>query len=131
MDAHTPRLQLTGETVVINRPATHAVAQGRFCLENREAVAVRGAVNAAWLEFDSGGQVLLPDLTLCDRELDLPLNQERFTLGAQASLPIQIDFVEPAYEPALGECTAVGLRLEVGGVLLEALSPVEFAHRAD
>ena len=128
MDTGIPNLQLNGELVTIHTPAARKVGQGKFCLENREGASFRATINVAWLEFGSGRQVLVSDLTVSDRERDLPLNPERFTVEAQASLPFQIDFVEPAYEPGWGECTAVGLRLEVGGTELEALSPVEFVR---
>ncbi len=130
MDLSRPNLQLTGETVIVNTPGACKVAQGIFRLENREAAPLPVAVNVAWVEFGNGWQLLLPDFAVYDLAQGLPLDPRRFTIGAQASLPIKIDFVQPAYEPDFGEWTAVGLRLEAGGVWLEALSSVEFVRRA-
>ncbi len=131
MVSSTPDLQLTGGTVTIITPGAHEVAQGMFRLENRDGGQLLGTFDTAWLEFERGRQVLLPEVIVYELSRGLPLDPQRFTIGAQASLPIEIDFVEPAYEPDFGECTAVGLRLEVGGVVLEALSPVEFVHAAN
>jgi len=129
MATSIPDVLFSGETVVID-PAAGSVSRGKFYLENRKASVFQAAVNVAWLEFGSGRQVLLSDLTVYDLDQGLPLNPERLSLGAQAVLPFEIAFADAAYKPAMGECTAVGLRLESDGVLLEALSPVEFAHRA-
>ncbi len=128
MDSSTPNLQLTGGTVTVSTPDARKVSQGLFRLENQEAAQFHGSFNLAWLEFGSGRQVLLPEVIVYELSLGQPLDPQGFTIGAQASLHIEVNFEESPYEPDFGECTAVGLRLEVGGVVLEALSPVEFVR---
>ncbi len=131
MDSRTPNLQLTGGSVISITPGTRKVSQGIFRLENREATPFCGSFNAAWLKYGSGRQIFLPEIIVYETSLGQPLEPQQFTVGAQASLPIEIDFVAPDYEPDYGKCTAVGLRLEVGGVSLEALSPVVIVRAAN
>jgi hypothetical protein len=126
METGVCNLKLRGEPVTVDALALRKVREGKFCLENGEDAAFPVGVNVVWLEFGSGRQVLLPDFTISDLAMDLPLNPARFTIGRQTSLLFQIGFAEPAYVPALGECTAVGLRLEAAGIELETLSPVEY-----
>ncbi len=129
METSISNILFRGDTVTID-PTANSVGRGRFCLENRETSTLRAAVNVAWLEFGGGQQVLLPDIAIYDLDHGVQLSPERLILGAQTVLPFEIAFEDVAYEPAMGECMAVGLRLEGDCVLLEALSPVERVRTA-
>ncbi len=126
METRLPVFELSGDVVTVGSAASRHVNTGKFRLENRESRAVRAAVNVAWAEFCGGQQVLASNPTLRDLTQDQPLDPESFTISPGTTLPFAISFAEMAYEPSLGECTAVGLRLYVEGTLLEALSPIEF-----
>lgn len=128
MTTHDSDIQLTGETVTINYVANPSVGHGQFHLENHGTVAVKAAVESAWLKLGEHRHPLI-DITVFDLGQDQMLNLESFKVDAKATLSFLLGFPKVAHEPRFGESSAVGLRLRVDGAELQALSPIKFVRR--
>lgn len=123
-----PDPRLIGETVTISYVADPSIGYGQFRLENRGAVAVTAAVESAWLEL-GGHRQPLAGVTVFDLDQDRMVDPESFEVDAEATVRFLVGFPRVAHEPRFGESSAVGLRLNVNGAELQALSLIEFVRR--
>jgi len=121
-------LQLVGETVTISYVADPSVGHGEFRLENSGDVAVTAAVESAWLELGARRQPLA-DVTVFDLDQDQMVNPKSFKVDAKTTLKFLVGFPRVTYEPRFGESSALGLRLNINGTELQALSPLKFVRR--
>lgn len=121
-------LQLTGEPVEISYVADPTIGHGQFRLENRGANAASASVKAAWLQLGPRRQSLTGVSVYVLGEEQM-VDPQDFKVDAQSTLNFLLGFPAVAYEPPAGESVAVGLRLQVNGAELEALSPITFVRR--
>ncbi|MBI2930808.1 MAG: hypothetical protein HYY16_04085 [Planctomycetes bacterium] len=128
MKPHRSTLRLIGEAVTVSYVADPSVGYGQFRLENDEDVPAMAAVESAWLEFDDQRKPLA-GVTVFDRAQEKMVNPDRFEVGAKATLSLMVGFPPTTYEPHFGESSAVGLRVRVDGVVLQALSSLKFVRR--
>jgi hypothetical protein len=119
-------VRLVGEPVTVSGVGDLAAGHGRFRLENPGESPVRAVVDSAWL--DVGGRARpLEVATVFDTERDLALDPAGFEVAGD--LTFLLGFPRVANEAGPGEQTCVGLRLNVAGTTLDALSPITFEQR--
>ncbi len=119
--------RLMGEPVTISYVADPGLSRGQFRLENHGTAAITAKVEAVWLERE--GQQPLTEITIFNLEQEQTVSPENLTVQAGTAMTFLVGFPRIAYEPDFGETVAVGLRLSINGVELQALSPVEFIRR--
>ncbi|MBW4528045.1 MAG: hypothetical protein KME18_23165 [Phormidium tanganyikae FI6-MK23] len=120
-------VRLIGETVTISYVADPGISRGQFRLENHGTTAISAKVEAVWLEREE--QEPLTEISIFDLAQEQTVSSEHLVVQAGAAMTFLAGFPRIAYEPQFGETVAVGLRLIVDGVALEALSPIEFVRR--
>ena len=121
-------LLLTGQPVEISYVADPVIGHGQFRLENHRAQAVTASVQSAWLQLGPRQQALT-QVTVYVLGEEQMVDPQDFKVEAQSALDFLLGFPAVAYEPPFGESVAVGLRLQVNGAELEALSPITFVRR--
>lgn len=126
--SNQPGFNLSGETVTISYVTDPSVGHGRFLLENDEAIAATATVKSTWLELGEHRWVF-SEVTVFDSDQERMVNPENFTIPAKSTLTFLVGFPKVVHEPRFGESAAVGLKLNVNGVELQALSPIKFERR--
>lgn len=125
---HQERPKLIGETVLVNYIADPSIGHGQFRLENHGAEVMVAIVKSAWLEIGGQDQPIA-DVTIFDLNQDQMIDPENFKIGAGKTVTFLIGFPRVSHEPCFGESSAVGLRLRVNGIELQAFSPIKFLRR--
>lgn len=120
--------ELTGETVTVSYVTDPSISRGQFRLRNPWSVALTARVNSAWLEIGSRHQTLV-GITVFDLDQEQMVSPGGFKVDAATTVTFILGFPRIAYEPRFGESSVVGLRLDVNGVELQALSPIVFERR--
>lgn len=127
-------ITLSGETVTIAYVADPRVSHGRFLIANADAGAgdAIATLEAAWLETGDGRRELsgvqLFDPSLPQKD-DRPPDQRSVRIDAGASRAFEVSFDAVSYEPPFGELVAVGVRMRIGELVLEAKSPLQYVRR--
>ena len=128
MTSNHSSLKLVGETVTISYVADPAIGHGKFRLENGGEIQVTASIKSAWLQFGDRQQ-LLDNISVFDSVQDNPFDPHSFTVEAGTELNFLLGFPPMAVDPRFGETYGVGLRLQVNGLELEAVSEINLVQR--